>query len=92
MTVREMMGTMTSAEYTGWIAYYNAEPFGRECDDISRAVLAALIANVNRNPKTHPEPFTFKDFLPFARLDLKPDQPTEHQQEVMNQLHLVLGR
>ena len=46
------------------MAYATIEPFGPVRDDQRSGVIAAMIANVNRDTSEHPEPFTVEEFLP----------------------------
>lgn len=55
---------MGHAEFVEWLAYYQAEPFGGVRSDMQTAVVAALIANANRNPKKRKQPFKPAEFLP----------------------------
>jgi len=54
---------MTSAEFTEWMAYYELEPFGELVADQRHGVATALQANLNRDPKTHPNPYKPEDFI-----------------------------
>ena len=54
---------MTSAEFTEWMAYYELEPFGELVADQRHGVATALQANLNRDPKTRPEPYKPEDFI-----------------------------
>lgn len=55
---------MGAGEFAQWLAYYAVERFGEARADIRTATLCALMANINRDPKTQPKPFTIADFLP----------------------------
>ncbi len=46
-TVSELDSSMTSAEFTEWMAYYAIEPFGQWRDNWHFAQLTALMFNVN---------------------------------------------
>ncbi|KQQ90388.1 hypothetical protein [Massilia sp. Leaf139] len=56
---------MTSAEFTEWQAYYRLEPFGEVVADERHGAALALHANLNRDSKTRPKPFTPDDFIPW---------------------------
>lgn len=45
------------------MAFSSVEPIGDERADLQTALIASILANVNRNPETRPEPFTLADFL-----------------------------
>ena len=61
--VAQLQREISSREFAEWLAFYRLEPFGEERADLRMAVLAALIANVNRNPKKR-RVFTPEDFMP----------------------------
>lgn len=46
------------------MAYYSLEPWGPERADLNAGIIASMIANVNRDSKRRPEPFTAADFMP----------------------------
>lgn len=54
---------MTWTEFLDWIAYYELEPFGLERADWNAAMVAATVANANRDPKKRKKAFTVKDFI-----------------------------
>jgi len=53
-----------SLELSEWMAYYELEPFGYYADFQKHAMVASVIAEVNRNPKKKPTPYEAKDFMP----------------------------
>lgn len=60
-----MLSRMSSHELTEWMAYEAIEPFAAERNDQDIAMLAALTANANRDPKKRAAPFELVDFLLF---------------------------
>jgi len=64
MPVGEMLGRMSSAELTEWMAFYQLEPFGPERGDLQAGIVAATVANVNRDPKKQKRAFEARDFMP----------------------------
>lgn len=64
MTVAELGRRMSSREFTRWQRYAAVEPFGSPRDDLRAGEIAALIANVNRDSRRRPQPFTPGDFFP----------------------------
>ena len=44
------MRHISSAEFTEWQAFYQLEPFGPEAQSWRAAMLASILANVNRDP------------------------------------------
>ena len=55
---------MSYAEFAEWAAYYKIEPFGGLRDDLHAALVVAMIANVNRDPKKRKKPYSPADFMP----------------------------
>lgn len=54
-------------------------PFlGPERGDLRAGIIASLIANVNRDAKKKPQPFTPVDFMPFAKEPERPQTPADH--------------
>lgn len=47
-----------------WIAYHGIDPWDRARADLSRAMIAKIIADVNRDPKRHPQPYDIEAFMP----------------------------
>jgi hypothetical protein len=54
---------MDSAEFTEWQAFYELEPFGDLVADLRHGSATSTLANINRDPKTRPEPFRADDFI-----------------------------
>jgi len=54
---------MSARQFEEWIAYYLVEPFGDQRADLRNGVLAALIANVHRDPEKMADPFLPGDFI-----------------------------
>ena len=49
-----------------WRAFDLLEPIGDTRMDLGFGIVASTLANVNRDEKKRPEPFTPVDFMPFA--------------------------
>lgn len=64
MTVSQLLATTTSAELVEWMAYYQMEPFGPERGDLQAGIVAATVANVNRDTKKQKKPYSAQDFMP----------------------------
>lgn len=82
MSVKRAHREIDSDEFAEWMAFSKVEPFGAEAEDRRFAVLATILANVNRDPKSKPEPFTEADFFPTfmtlrQRLEKVVQGPTE---------------
>jgi hypothetical protein len=74
MTVAELLEKISSRELAEWVAYNSIEPFGEFRQDIRIAKLWCLTANINRDTKKCPTPFTVMDFLKvFEEVEL-PDE------------------
>jgi hypothetical protein len=54
---------MSSREFSEWIAFLSVEPLGDDRGDIQAAMIAATIANANRDPEKRSNPFEATDFL-----------------------------
>lgn len=52
---------MSAQELNGWRYFFETEPFGETRDNWHMAVLASILANVNRKPGT--KPLTVTDFM-----------------------------
>lgn len=67
------------------MAYYQLEPFGVERDDLRSGIIAATIANSNRDPKKQKKPFTPEDFM------LRAANPAPGADELNAKLDEVFG-
>lgn len=87
-----MLEQMPSRLFKEWQAYYLLEPFGQWRDDYRMAILASILANINRDSKKHPTPFDPLDFMPdfMAVGDEQESNPETIQDKVM-QLAKALG-
>ena len=63
MSVRRAQREVDSAEFSEWMAYARLEPFGQDRQDANAAAIQATLANVHRDPKSRPQPFTPDEFL-----------------------------
>ena len=61
MSVGQAQRQIDSREFAEWMARERQEPRGRERGDIQAALIASVIANVNRGKRQRP--FKLKDFL-----------------------------
>ena len=61
MTVRRLLGELDSRELTAWMAYESVEPFGERRANLHAGIVAATVANVNRD--RHARAFQPTDFL-----------------------------
>jgi hypothetical protein len=73
---------MSAGEFVAWRAYDRAVgPIGAERADRLAALVTAVLANIHRDSKSHPEPYDLDDF------DLYKDRPvlTRAQEEAQFQ-------
>lgn len=91
MTVGELLRRISSRELSEWMAYYQLEPWGTEQDDWRAGMIAATIANVNRDPKKRRKPYEPSDFMP--RRDRSPaeEQSWEEQVRILEMWARVLA-
>jgi len=57
---------MSSAEYTLWQMEFALAPWDEMRADLRAGVVAATIANIYRDRKAHPKPFSAADYMPYA--------------------------
>ena len=58
------MRELSSWQISEWIAYYGLEPFGEERSDLRAGIVAATVANVNRDAKRRRDAFRPEEFMP----------------------------
>ena len=54
---------MPAALFQEWQVYAAIEPFGEPRADLRMAQVCALLANINRDRKQRPQPYTIRDFM-----------------------------
>lgn len=59
-----MLESITWIQLLEWFDYARLEPFGEERGDSRAAMICAMIANVNRDPKKKATPYSVSDFMP----------------------------
>lgn len=92
MSVREAQQRVSSREFAEWMAYYRLEPFGELRHDLQSAIIASVIANVNRNPKKHAKPFKVDEFMPdFGTPEEEEPMTPEQALEHVKRLHQMFG-
>lgn len=64
MTIGQI-DAMPMAEYIEWQEFYNIEPWGLAVRDAMQAHGVSVMANLERDSKSRPEPYMIKDFLLF---------------------------
>lgn len=74
---------LTSRELLDWMAFWRLEPWGAEIESWRAGMIAATIANANRDPKRQRKPFEPSDFMPrFDGLD-EPEQSLEDHEAIL---------
>lgn len=58
-----MLAEMTAHDLQEWQAYLRAEPLSADRTEVMLAQLAALTANINRDSKKKPDPYTVREFM-----------------------------
>jgi hypothetical protein len=59
------------------IAFSNLEPWGPLVEEFRSAQICATLANIHRNPKTTPAPWTASDFSLALQRATRPDGATD---------------
>ena len=85
-TVQELGETMSAQEFGIWQAEYNRQPWGDFRTDLAGGMVASVMANVNRDPKAKPTPYSAIDFMPLQR------EPEERVEESAADFFNSLGR
>lgn len=62
---------MSSAEYADWKEFFECEPWGLGVWDSMHAHVMSMLANVNRDSETNPQPYTLQDFLLFNEPEIE---------------------
>ena len=71
------------------MAFFSIEPWGCEVEDARAALIAATIANVNRDPKKRRRPYSIADFMP-RRVEEPEEQSWEEQAAILAQWQRAL--
>lgn len=79
---------MSSTQLAEWMAFYRLEPWGDERADMRAGIVASTIANVNRDAKKRPKPYTPGDFMP--QYDTQEEDPEEAAMRLMAQMRATL--
>ena len=72
-----MLARISARLFAEWTAYYEIEPWGEARADYRNGILAATVANVNRDP--HTRAYEPQDFMP----DFDPTPQTWQEQKAM---------
>jgi len=63
MTRARLVREISREELSEWIAFSQLEPFGTEFEEYLAALVASVIAEVNRNRKKRGKPFAPTEFM-----------------------------
>ncbi len=88
MTVRELLNRVDSKELTEWAAFFALEPWGAEVEDWRAGMVAATVANANRDEKKRRKPYTPRDFMPQR---IKPETEVESKTQTPAEQAKTLG-
>lgn len=72
-----MLERMTASEWREAQEYYSIEPYGEYREELRNGTLCSLTANINRDSKSCPEPYTALDFMHFTERPKEPEAPVE---------------
>jgi hypothetical protein len=67
MTLDTLLDTMSSNEFLLWQMHDAESPIGDERGDAGHALVASTLANINRDTKKRPQPFTVREFMLYDR-------------------------
>jgi len=81
---------MSSRELTEWMAFFSLEPWGTEVEDWRAGLIAATIANANRDPKKRRKPYEPQDFMPRYEKPQVEEQSWEEQARILEMWSRVL--
>lgn len=90
MTIGQI-NAMPYEEYLGWQEYYTVEPWGLGVQDALNAHALSVLANVNRDSKTRPEPYVARDFLLFPGPPPPPVEPPTVDGKTADQWKLIFA-
>jgi hypothetical protein len=73
-----LLEEMSAETWVLWQLYYDLDPWGEERADLRSGMIAAVIAETNRDKKKRRKPYAPKEFMPqFDRPPPKPQTPEE---------------
>jgi hypothetical protein len=86
-----LLEEMSAETWVLWQLYYDLDPWGEERADLRSGMIAAVIAETNRDKKKRRKPYTPQEFMPqFDRPPPKPQTP-EEQAAILRMWVEVLG-
>lgn len=85
-----MLAEMRPHHLGEWLALYRIDPWGEWRDDLRSGIVASVVANVNRDSKRKPEPFTAQDFVP--RFDVPDEAEAQEAPDLHDKIAAFFGR
>lgn len=85
-SVAEAQRHISSGEFTEWMAFHALEPFGPDAESWRAGMIAATMANLQRDTKKRPQPFEPDDFMPAA-----PTTPEERQADLRARIDAAMA-
>lgn len=86
-----MLRELSPSELGTWAALYRLDPWGEMRADLRAGIGHALLANINRDSKQRPQPFSAADFMPYGEREEK-DTAAEIGDSLMANLAAVGGK
>jgi hypothetical protein len=82
---------MSAEDWLAWQHYYSLEPWSEERADLRSGMIAAVIAETNRDRKKRRKPYTAADFMPRFDRPLPQPQTPEEQAAILRMWVQALG-
>jgi len=83
-----MLRGMSWEGFLGWFAYDQIEPFSEKRADLRAASICSLLANIHRDARRKPRPFTIDDFVLVFGDEVKKEAPKQTWQQQKAIAHL----
>jgi hypothetical protein len=77
--IGELQARMSSLEFAEYWAFHQIEPIGPEREDLRAGIVAATVANANRDRKRRPRPYTPAEFMPKVPT-FEDDEPPDEEE------------
>lgn len=61
-----MLAAMRPSQLGEWLALYAVDPWGEQRADLRAGIVASTLANVHRDARQRPEPFSPQEFMPYV--------------------------
>jgi hypothetical protein len=91
MTIGQI-DAMPAEEFLGWQEFFSIErPMSVPVADAMNAHAISVLANLNRDSKTRPEPYMIRDFLLFPGPTLPPAEPPTVEGKTAEQWKLIFA-